>query len=106
MSRGLANTPRLVRLHIIGSVRNSPPIEMSKSSALRANWKSIGWRVPYKPESKEGSEQNIYTKGEVCRLAESAAIGWGKPELNTVPYTGATSFRRGRQSDYCLSPQQ
>jgi hypothetical protein len=30
---------------------------------------------------------------------------WGKPELNTIPYTGATSFEEIARK-LCLSPQQ
>jgi hypothetical protein len=30
---------------------------------------------------------------------------WGKPDLNTIPYTGATSFEEIAKK-LCLSPQQ
>ncbi len=52
MNRGLANIPRLVRAHIIGSVRNLQPIKMAKWSVPRANWRSIGLCALYKHEGK------------------------------------------------------
>ncbi len=63
MRRGLASTLRLVRRRIIGSVRNWRPIRMSKWSAPKANWKSIGSCAFYKPEVKRAGV-NIFKKAE------------------------------------------
>lgn len=54
MSQGLANTPRLVRLRIIGSVLSLRPIRMLKWSVPRANWKSICSCASCRPDRETG----------------------------------------------------
>jgi hypothetical protein len=41
----------------------------------------------------------------MCVAKKRGNPNWGKPELNTVPYTGATSFEEVARQ-LCLSPQQ